>query len=205
MTQTQDPPVLLGTAPTAAEAPDQSGASSLPDSALADLIRDLSEQVSELKRDVQATKSMTPAYKPMERVDPNGAARRREQIDALAHEQKGNADFTSGQNAFVPVTSGYGFEGIMGNRVPENLMNSGQFRKRFSDGDYVRINPDVTREGSERTWGEILEKIGSDGVGVVTQVLGLYKGGIWKYKVRIPKLGTRNATDGYYDRELLPA
>lgn len=200
MTMTQEPIIQ-------SEAPEQSGASSIPatESALVALIQDLTAQVADLKRDVQTTKAMTPAYKPMERPDPHNANLRRAQVEALGHQQKGGADFTEGtkEGAWIPVTSGIGIAGVEGNRIPENMLPS--LGRRFQDGDMVRINPDVKREGSDRLWGDILSTIDSDGVGVVTQVLDFRKCGMWKYKVRIPKLGNHGGMDGYYDRELLPA
>jgi hypothetical protein len=199
VTMTQEPQ------PNTIEAPEQSGASSYSDSALVALIQDLTAQVAELKRDVQTTKAMTPAYKPMDRADPSNAALRRAQIEALGHQQKSGADFTEGtkDGAWIPVTSGIGIAGVEGNRIPENML--GSLGRRFKDGDLVRINPDVTREGATKPWGEILDRLGSDGVGVVTQVLDFRKCGMWKYKVRVPKLGNHGGMDGYYDRELLPA
>lgn len=185
------------------EAPDQSGASSIPDGDLKALIQDMSAQIADLKREVQQAKAMTPAYKPMERTDPHNAAQRRAQIEQIGVTKKGDAEFSDGLNAFVPVTSGFGFEGVRGNRIPDAMI--GSLNKRFDVGDLVRINPDATREGSTRSWGEILDKHNADGVGVVTAVSDFRKCGMWKYRVRLTKVGGFRGLDGFYDYELLPA
>jgi len=185
------------------EAPEQSGASSIP-ADLASLIQDMSAQIADLKREVQQAKAMTPAFKPMDRTDPHNAAQRRAQIEALGSQKKGDAEFSDGlQGPFIGVTSGFGFEGVRGNRVPDAMI--GSLNKRFDVGDMVRVNPEATREGSERTWGEILTKHNADGVGVVTAVSDFRKCGMWKYRVRLMKVGGFRGLDGFYDYELLPA
>lgn len=191
------------------EAPSQDGASSIPAN-LADLIQDMSSKLdtvmsenAELKQELQRQRTMVPTYKAMERQDPHNAEARRKQIEALGITKRGDAEFTEGPRAFIPVTSGYGFEGGIGNRVPDAMLP--HLNKRFSEGDMVRINPDVTREGSTQTWGEILGKHAADGVGVVTRVQGLMKPGVWKYKVRTTRVGGFKGMDGFYDYELLPA
>jgi hypothetical protein len=191
------------------EAPEQSGASSIP-ADLASLIQDMSTKLdaiqqenAELKAEVQRQKTMTPTYKPMDRSDPHNAEARRQQIESLGVTRKGNAEMDDGQRAFVPVTSGFGFKGIKGNRVPDSMLSS--LNKRFSEGDMVRINPEAKREGSDQTWGEILAKHDADGVGVVTRVLDFRKSGMWKYRVRTTRVGGFKGLDGFYDYELLPA
>lgn len=190
------------------EAPEQSGASQSPD--IASLIQDFSSKLdaiqqenAELRSELQRQKTLVPTYKPMARPDPHNAEARREQIEALGATHKGEAEFTSGQRSFVPVTSGFGFEGVKGNRIPDAML--GHLNKRFSEGDMVRINPDATREGSNVTWGEILAKHNADGVGVVVRVSDFRKCGMWKYKIRTTRVGGYMGMDGFYDYELLPA
>lgn len=191
------------------EAPEQSGASSIP-ADLQSLIQDMSTKLdaiqqenAELRAEVQHQKTMTPTFKPMARPDPHNAEARRQQIEALGTTHKGDAEFSGGQRSFVPVTSGFGFEGVKGNRIPDAML--GHLNKRFSEGDMVRINPEATREGSKVTWGEILAKHNADGVGVVVRVSDFRKSGMWKYKVRTTKVGGYMGIDGFYDYELLPA
>lgn len=191
------------------EAPEQSGASPIPEN-LSSLIQDMSTKLdalasenAELRAEVQRQKTMVPTFKPMDRVDPHNASERRRQIESLGATRKGDAEMTDGQRGFVPVTSGFGFAGVRGNRVPDAMLSS--LNKRFSEGDMVRINPDATREGMTATWGEVLEKHGADGIGVVVRVLDFRKSGMWKYKVRTTRVGGYRGVDGFYDYELIPA
>ena len=191
------------------EAPEQSGASPSPDN-LASLIQDMSTKLdaiqqenADLRAEVQRQKTLVPTYKPMAKPDPHNAEARREQIEALGKTNKGDAEFSGGQRAFVAVTSGFGFEGVKGNRIPDAML--GHLNKRFSEGDMVRINPDATREGSKETWGAILERHNADGVGVVVRVSDFRKSGMWKYRIRTTRVGGFQGLDGFYDYELLPA
>lgn len=191
------------------EAPEQSGASSSP-ADLAAIIQDFSSKLdaiqqenAELRHDLQRQKAMTPTFKPMAKPDPHNAEARRQQIEALGTTRKGDAEFSDGQRAFIPVTSGFGFEGVKGNRIPEGMLS--HLNKRFSEGDMVRINPEATREGSTEAWGAILARHNADGVGVVTRVSDFRKCGMWKYKVRTTRVGGYMGMDGFYDYELLPA
>ena len=183
------------------EAP-ETGASSIP-ADLQSLIQDMSSQIAELKQELQHQKTMVPTFKPSARPDPHNAEARREQILAMGTTHKGDAEFSDGQRAFIPVTSGFGFEGVKGNRIPDAMLS--HLNKRFSEGDMVRINPEATREGSKEPWGAILERHGADGVGVVVLVSDFRKCGMWKYKVRTTRVGGYMGMDGFYDYELLPA
>ena len=199
------------------EAPAESGASSIPD--IAALIQDfstkldtLSAENAELRAEIQKQKTMVPTFKPMERQDIHNLDVRRRQIQALATENLGQGatltdSLEGGDGPTGPklpyVTSGLGIAGVEGNRIPDAMVP--HLNKRFDVGDTVRINPAVTREGATRTWGEILDKHGADGIGIVVRVVDFRKTGMWKYRVRTTKVGGFKGIDGFYDYELLPA
>jgi hypothetical protein len=80
--------------------------------------------------------------------------------------------------------------------------------QRFRRGQHVRINPQATRPGAERTWGEVLatEKAKRwEPTGVVRDCV-FHGGDGWKYQVKIVGMtGARDHQDGFYESELLPA
>lgn len=87
--------------------------------------------------------------------------------------------------------------------------------QRFRTGQYVRINPDATRPGSDRPWSEVLAGSPRSGgsawgnriaeVGVVKDCV--FTGGYgWKYQCKFDGMvGARDHQDGFYESELLPA
>lgn len=92
---------------------------------------------------------------------------------------------------------------VRGDKVPAMLLK--QYPVAFAAGDRCRINPAATREGwpEGQTWGDVLARFGTEGVGVVGKVYWLNDRGEWKYSARIRGItGTR--ADGFLGSELLP-
>lgn len=101
----------------------------------------------------------------------------------------------SGQRGQIPMTA-------KGWHVNNVIL--AQHPQRFQIDDLVRINPDATRPGQAKTWGEILSERNSDGVGTITKVYWLSdKTGQWKYAAKVPGI-TGARPDGFSDDELLP-
>lgn len=150
-----------------------------------DKMQDLEERQGEAER-------ARPRFVPMERPAPP-----RDPREILASLKKGEeADGVRGQ---VPVgTNGLKIDDIVARTFPQE----------YEPGDQVRINPDVTRPGNDRLWGDVLAEAAQRNhvadVGVVKKVCYLSKTGDWKYKVRFDGL-TRRQGDGFFGSELEPA
>lgn len=150
----------------------------------------LSEENAELRAEVSSQRHAVPQYRPMERPDLHNAGTRRKQVlSTLGAGQKGDGVLEQ-----VPVDH-------LGHKIPKAMLS--QMGPQFRPGDHVRIDPESTREGfpEGQTWGQVLSKVKSDGYGVVQRTLWFGKGGLWKYKVRVPGL-TGKSPDGFYESEL---
>lgn len=84
-----------------------------------------------------------------------------------------------------------------------------EYRPVFMQGEVVKVNPEAVIHGSitktlpeGRKWGEILEEIGSDGVGQVMAVAYIRQSYEPKYRVLVPLLTPPNG-DGFNESELL--
>lgn len=153
--------------------------------ALVALIQDLRSEVSELK----AQKPAAPTFKPMERPDlHNTAERRRQMMDTLqraGQRAEGNLDQTAVD--------------YQGHPIGKAMLR--EMGPAFQVGDVIRVRREVTREGGSVSWGDILDKVHSEGVGVVQRTLYLTKAHVWKYLVRVNGL-TPTKGDGFYEHEL---
>lgn len=80
--------------------------------------------------------------------------------------------------------------------------------QRFVKGQRVRINPEATRPGADKTWATVLATPRGQQFADVGQVRDcVFTGGYgWKYQVHVPGMvGARDHQDGFYESELLPA
>lgn len=187
--------------PVAESASDADGMQAILDAALKRMEASFSEQLStviaqtsadldamrkerqELYVKLAEVESMTPQYRPMA-VPDDPAEIRQAQFEENMH---GMLD----ARAQIPVDR-------YGQRV-----NS---KSPFAKGMKVRINPDVPREGFPNgvTWGSILAKAKSPGIGEIRAVLWCGKTGEWKYKVNVRGLMHPDQVDGMHGYELLP-
>lgn len=172
-------------------APEAASASDL--ATLIALVTDLGQKVSALDTQVKEQRAHVPTFRPMDRPNqenPASIARRR------AAATKGLVGGEERQGEIVlPI-------GVNGRRIEENLLPF--FGTQYESGQPVRINREATREGSARTWGEILDKAHVDGEGVILRPMWVGKLRIWKYRVRVPGL-TRKTGDGFLAHELIAA
>lgn len=149
--------------------------------ALTGLITDLAGQVQSLREEVAATKAAQPTFSQIipDYID------RHEFTASLAPGQD-----RVGDRSRLLV-------GADSHVVP--------FKPRFDKGSRVRINPDSTRKGAPKSWGDILSATNCSGYGIVRFVSFMSASGEWKYKVEVPGLTSAKRLDGFYDSELLPA
>ena len=91
---------------------------------------------------------------------------------------------------------------VHGEKVPEMLLT--QLAPRFAEGSEVRINPEAVRPGfpAGQTWGDVLRRVGSSGVGRVHRIFWLTDEQSWKYACVVPGV-TGARPDGFHDHELL--
>lgn len=162
--------------------------------AVAGAISPLQSQLQELESKVNAQSARMPSFKPMETPEDSRAM--------LGRLQKGEQ--RSGDRTRIP-------QGSDSHPLPDHILYGNP--SPFEQGQMVRINPDATREGSERTWGEVLadpknrriQAENPDAIGTVLRVERYSKyTHLWKYKVRIDGM-TRPNGDGFTQDELLPA
>lgn len=155
--------------------------------------RMLIDRMDRLETQVQEARSAAPRFQPM--APPQ--ARQPRGIFAGMSPPPGGAVEREGVSKSVWVDE-------RGHRVPEMLLR--QYPPRFEAGDPCRIDPDSSREGwpDGRTWGEVLAKHNSPGLGVIRKVYWLRDTGEWKYAAVIRGI-TNQRPDGFLDRELLPA
>lgn len=84
-----------------------------------------------------------------------------------------------------------------------------EYRPVFMQGETVKVNPEAIIHGTitklkpeGRKWGEVLEEIGSDGVGQIMAVVYIRQSYEPKYRVLVPYLTPPNG-DGFNESELL--
>jgi hypothetical protein len=159
-------------------------------------------QLEALSQRVSAIEGKQPKFVPMEkpaRSNRVGTYRPPEQLDEVR--ARGMKTLTE------PGQSAGGRRNILEidvNRLPP------EYRPVFRQGDLVRINPDAKIHRSEteaepegRTWGQVLEKFNSDGIGEVKALMYISKTYEPKYRVRVPGV-TPQTGDGFMEAELLP-
>ncbi len=160
------------------------------DETILDLLKEQSDVIASLKDEIQELKDrpVPTSFKPMATPDLHGGDLRMKAFNK-AMDTPGNAASTTKQKLI-------GTNGVILN---ENVVR--QYPRRFDGGSPVRLIRASTREGSDTTWGDVLDKYEIEGVGVVTKPYWLMKTGQWKWQVKIEGL----EVDGYADYELEPA
>jgi hypothetical protein len=163
------------------------------------LLRDLTGKVDALQAEntalqaqVQQTKA-APRFVKRPAEDPHNVSQRRARVMAELR-----AGQSAGGSKQLPVDA-------HGKRIPDQMLD--QFGPRYEAGDEVRVLREVRRDGFPEgvTWGDVLDKAGSEGVGVVLRQSYLTKLGEWKYIVHVPGLTRRERGDGFYEHEIQPA
>lgn len=151
-------------------------------------IKALSDQVTALSAQVNATKAAAPQFKPMER--------KRSKDEQIRQALRDRASTDGGRT--IPMD-------VQGRELSTSVLKL--LEPEFHEEDYVRINPEARVHGSDRTWAEAAERAGLDLgslVGVVTRTYWINEDLDWKYRVGIKGLSERPST-GLYQSELLPA
>jgi hypothetical protein len=172
-------------------------------------LEDLEQQNAVLREEVRQARTTPNQFKPME--PPAGAKQRRGVWSSI------NEALQSMPNGWTetPVATGVSnltLIDVHGEKIPDRML--AQIGPRFGEGDAVRINPEAKRSEDGDTWGNILARQAANarkgqvanplGVGTVVKILWLTDDEGWKYKGRVPGI-TGQRTDGFHDRELLPA
>lgn len=160
----------------------------------------LIDRIDRLEGEVRATKARTPAFvpkQPMPGHKPGG-------VFAALNEAIGGPGRRGWGEKWGQGVSNVVLVDIHGEKIPDQMLS--RLAPQFGDGDQVRINPEVAREGfpDGQTWGDVLAKVGSEGYGTVKKVYWLTDAGQWKYSVVVPGV-TGARPDGFHDYELLPA
>ncbi len=94
------------------------------------------------------------------------------------------------------------FFGTDSHPIPDMLLR--RYGPKFKIGQRVTIDPESEVFGSPGTrWGNLLEREGCAGRGIIKKIVHLTDSGEWKYQVRVPGL-TGKEGDGFRESELLP-
>ena len=150
-----------------------------------------------LQAEIQALKDerlrIAPSFKPMVAADNSNLDERKR---AFAKVNIGDQREADGRRT-LPST-------MAGQIIPEQALR--YFPQRYHQGTTVRIRRNVQREGFPDgvTWGDVLDKIECEGVGVIKSCLPMGKTGQWKYKCEFKGLTPGIRGDGFYQYELEP-
>src|SRR5690349_3590726 len=149
-------------------------------------------QITALQAEVQRAKSATPRFTKRQADDPHNTAARRAAFAGM------KAGESRGGSRQLPVDA-------HGKRIPDQMLE--QYGPKFEPGEEFRIRRDVRRDGFKEgeTWGDVLDRVRSEGVGVVLRQSYLTKLGEWKYIGHVPGLTRRERGDGFYEHEIEPA
>ena len=193
-----------------------------PSAAPVDPLTLILSKLDDMSNRVAALEQGTPQYRPMQPAEGMGYApgATTAEIPSIGELLQTPGEPVTGVKASLPTTS----------HGPMDAAMIARLRRRFKQGQTVRINPEAVREGARkwtehayvdprdgtpktkklptktpRPWADVLTELGIEGRGHIRQCEDWSpRNGQWKYKVIIPGL-TRAIGDGFYEYELLPA
>lgn len=192
------------TADATTEAPDQSGASSIPadiDPAdIRSLISDLTAEVKSLRQQVRDQDNRMPVFQPNQTKS--------DYANYFEGMVKGQPFERAGDRRFVIGTDSHPLSDAELRRNPP----------QFAANDYVRLNLEAPAHGSERTWDDVVEGLNErqrkarkrlpSVVGRVVYISYRRDDGSYKYRVIFPGLTglvpDKDRGDGFDEDELLP-